>query len=83
MFQPVSVYMCECVYVYVCVCAQVFISIHRKDISWLNKTINANARVQIRNGMLWKNLCIKGLCLRIKDNQKRTFKLATVQKRVN
>ena len=43
----------------VCVCVCVFISLHRKDFSWLNKTIDVMPEIQVSDGMLKKYFCVK------------------------
>ena len=66
--------MCVCVCVFVCVC--VHLSPFRLLLTEQNKF---NARVQVSNGMLWKYVSFKDLCLLIKDIHAENFQMATLK----
>ena len=38
-----------------------------------NKVVKCNARVQVRDGMLWKYLCVKNLYLFVKDIRRKNL----------
>ena len=72
-----AVCVCVCVCVRACVC--VFIFFHRKDFFWLNKTMNVMPEVQVSDGMLRKNFCVKYLCRHVKDNHSKNLKAKECQ----
>ena len=70
---------CVCVCVCVCACVCVFIFFHRKDFFWLNKTMNVMPEVQVSDGMLRKNFCVKYLCRHVKYNHSKNLKAKECQ----
>ena len=74
----VWVWVCVCVCVCACVC--LFISFHRKDFSWMNKTINVVSQVQASDGMLRKYFCVKYLCRHVIDNHSRNLQASNCAK---
>ena len=61
----------SCAGVCVCVCVCVCVSVHRKDSSWLNRTMDVTPDIQTSDVVLKKLLRIKNLRLHLIDNHSR------------
>ena len=67
LFNYFSADVCVCVFV----CVRVCISVHRKDFSWLSRTMDVLPDIQASDVVLRKLFRVKNLCLHIIDNHSR------------
>ena len=65
-----------CVCVCACVCVY-FLSptelVELVELLLTEQNNKCDARVQVRDGMVWNFFCIKDLCLRVKDNHRKNL----------